>query len=59
MRVLGRDHRSTVDLEAAAEAAARSGFPAVALAAVDKTYGTGPTMVRALVHADLEVWPGS
>ncbi len=49
MRVLGHDHRSTVDFEAAAEAAARSGVPAVALAAVDKTYGTGPTMVRALI----------
>jgi putative ABC transport system ATP-binding protein len=58
MRVLGHDHRAATDLTAAAEAAARSGFPAIALVGVDKTYGCGATAVHALVHADLEVWPG-
>ena len=57
MRVLGHDHRS-VDLQAAAEAAARSGFPAVSLAGVAKRYGSGPTAVDALAGVDLEVWPG-
>jgi len=55
MRVLSHHRRPSVDLEAAAEAAARSGFPAVALAGVDKTYGDGPTAAHALIHADLEV----
>ena len=57
MRVLGRDDRG-VDLAAAADAAARSGCPAVALLGVGKRYGSGPTAVDALVDADLEVWPG-
>jgi putative ABC transport system ATP-binding protein len=47
-----------VDLAAQAEAAARSGFPAVRLAGVGKRYGAGPTAVDALVDVDLEVWPG-
>ena len=47
-----------VDLAAAAEAAARSGFPAVSLHGVGKRYGDGATAVDALVGVDLEVWPG-
>ena len=56
MRVLHRD--PPVDLAAAAEAAARSGFPAVSLRGVGKRYGEGPTAVDALAGVDLEVWPG-
>jgi putative ABC transport system ATP-binding protein len=44
--------------ELAAEAAAASGYPAVHLEGVGKTYGSGPTAVSALKDADLEVWPG-
>jgi putative ABC transport system ATP-binding protein len=55
--VIGHRHDGG-ELAAIAEAAARSGFPAVALAGVDKTYGSGPTAVHALVHVDLQVWPG-
>ena len=47
-----------VDLAAAADAAARSGFPAVALSGVGKRYGEGATAVNALAGVDLEVWPG-
>jgi putative ABC transport system ATP-binding protein len=47
-----------VDLTAAAEAAAHSGSPAVALAGVGKRYGDGPTAVDALADVNLEVWPG-
>jgi putative ABC transport system ATP-binding protein len=47
-----------IDLAATAEAAARSGFPAVALAGVGKRYGSGATAVDALVGVDLEVCPG-
>jgi putative ABC transport system ATP-binding protein len=57
MRVLHRGEPA-VDLAAAAEAAARSGFPAVALSGVGKRYGEGATAVNALVGVDLEVWPG-
>ena len=56
MRVLHRD--PPVDLEAAAEAAARSGFPAVSLHGVGKRYGADATAVDALVGVDLQVWPG-
>ena len=57
MRVL--PHRGpAVDLAAAAEAAARSGFPAVALTGLGKRYGAGTTAVDALAGIDLEVWPG-
>jgi putative ABC transport system ATP-binding protein len=52
-------HRDrVVDLAAAADAAARSGFPAVALRRVGKRYGEGPRAVDALRDVDLEVWPG-
>ena len=57
MRVLHHGDR-VVDLAAAAEAAARSGFPAVSLRAVGKRYGEGPAAVDALAGVDLEVWPG-
>jgi len=51
-------HRAGVDLAAVAEAAARSGYPAVALQSCVKRYGAGPTAVFALKDVDLEVWPG-
>ena len=56
MRVL---HHSDpgVDLAAVAEAAARSGFPAVSLEGVGKRYGAGPTAVDALAGVDLQVQP--
>jgi hypothetical protein len=57
MRVL-RHGDQVVDLAAAAEAAARSGFPAVSLQGVGKRYGEGETAVDALGCVDLEVWPG-
>ncbi len=57
MRVLSHDDRAA-GLAAAAEAAAQSGFPAVALTGVGRRYGTGPTAVDALIDVDLEVWPG-
>ena len=57
MRVLHRGD-TAIDLTAAAEAAARSGSPAVALASVGKRYGEGPTAVDALADVHLEVWPG-
>src|SRR6478736_5333718 len=57
MRVLHHSG-STVDLAAAADAAARSGYPAVALVGVGKRYGEGATAVDALAGVDLEVWPG-
>ena len=57
MRVLHHGD-SARDLVAAAEAAARSGFPAVALAGVGKRYGEASTAVDALANVDLEVWPG-
>lgn len=50
--------RSRVDLAAVAVAAAASGFPAVDLEGLSKTYGAGPTAVRALRGVDLRVWPG-
>jgi hypothetical protein len=58
VRVLGHHDAPAADLAAAAEAAARSGFPAVALSGVGKRHGTGATAVDALVGVDLEVWPG-
>ena len=57
MRILHHDGPA-VDLAAAADAAARSGFPAVDLTGVGKRYGQGPSAVDALVGADLQVWPG-
>jgi putative ABC transport system ATP-binding protein len=57
MRVLHHGE-PTVDPTVAAEAAARSGFAAVALTGVGKRYGEGPTAVNALASVDLEVWPG-
>ena len=57
MRVLHHGDR-VVDLAAAADAAARSGFPAVSLQAVGKRYGEGPAAVDALHGVELEVWPG-
>jgi putative ABC transport system ATP-binding protein len=57
MRVL-HHQAPVVDLAAAAEAAARSGFPAVALTGLGKRYGEGSTAVDALTGVDLEVWPG-
>ncbi len=50
--------RATVDLAAAAEAAAASGHPALRLRALRKTYGAGAALVYALRDVDLEVWPG-
>jgi putative ABC transport system ATP-binding protein len=50
--------RGTVDLAAAAEAAAASGNPALRLRALRKTYGSGAGAVHALRDVDLEVWPG-
>jgi putative ABC transport system ATP-binding protein len=49
---------SPADLEAAAEAAAESGYAALRLERVGRTYGSGPTAVQALKDVDLEVWPG-
>lgn len=46
------------DLTALAEAAAKSGHPAVRLEQVGRVYGSGPTAVAALKDVDLEVWPG-
>ncbi len=46
------------DLTAAAEAAARSGHPAVGLDGLTKTYGTGASAVGALRGVGLTVWPG-
>jgi putative ABC transport system ATP-binding protein len=57
MRILHHEGPA-VDLTAAAEAAARSGFAAVALTGLGKRYGEGPTAVDALAGVDLEVWPG-
>jgi len=57
MRVLHHGD-SAIDLAAATEAAACSGFPAVALTGVGKRYGDGPTAVDALAGVELEVWPG-
>jgi putative ABC transport system ATP-binding protein len=50
--------RSHLDLAAAAEAAARSGHPALSLHQLGKTYGSGAAAVRALHNVDLEIWPG-
>jgi putative ABC transport system ATP-binding protein len=47
-----------VDLAELAEAAARSGQPAVGLSACTKQYGAGTVAVDALCNIDLEVWPG-
>jgi putative ABC transport system ATP-binding protein len=57
MRVL-RHNGPALDLAEAAEAAARSGFPAVGLIGVAKRYGEGLAAVDALAGVDLEVWPG-
>jgi putative ABC transport system ATP-binding protein len=51
-------HASHVDLAEVAEAAARSGHPAVAVRSCGKRYGTGGITVDALCDVDLEVWPG-
>ncbi|HNJ97715.1 MAG TPA: ABC transporter ATP-binding protein [Ilumatobacteraceae bacterium] len=51
-------HRPHVDLAAIADAAARSGQPAVGLRGCGKRYGTGEVAVDALRDIDLEVWPG-
>ncbi len=53
-----RRHRASIDLAAVAEAAARSGHPAVALRSCCKRYGSGPAAVDALRSVDLEIWPG-
>lgn len=53
-----RRQRAGVDLAAVAEAAARSGHPAVALQSCVKRYGTGPNAVDALKSVDFVVWPG-
>ena len=45
-------------MAARAEAAAKSGHPAVRLDHVGRVYGSGPTAVAALKEVDLEVWPG-
>jgi putative ABC transport system ATP-binding protein len=58
MRALTHRRASHVDLAEAAEAAARSGHPAVALRSCGKRYGTGAVAVDALRDVDLEVWPG-
>ena len=50
--------RSGVDLAAAAADAAASGEPAVRLAGVTKTYGSGEAAVHALRDVSLEVRPG-
>jgi putative ABC transport system ATP-binding protein len=50
--------RDSIDLTAVAEAAARSGHPAVELRGLAKTYGKGAAAVAALRGADLTVWPG-
>ncbi len=50
--------RHSTDLAAVAEAAARSGHPAVELRGLAKTYGTGAAAMPALRGADLTVWPG-
>jgi putative ABC transport system ATP-binding protein len=56
--VLSHRRHRPVDLAAVAEAAARSGYPAVALRRCAKRYGTGATTVDALRAVDLDVWPG-
>ncbi|HWJ82602.1 MAG TPA: ABC transporter ATP-binding protein [Nocardioides sp.] len=58
MSVLRRDRRRSVDLAQVAEAAARSGHPAVGLRGCGKRYGAGAVAVDALHDVDLEVWPG-
>ncbi len=57
MRVQHHRYRS-VDLAAAADAAARSGFAAVLLHGVGKRLGEGPAAADALADLDLQVWPG-
>jgi putative ABC transport system ATP-binding protein len=51
-------HADHVNLAEVAEAAARSGHPAVALRSCGKRYGTGDVAIDALREVDLEVWPG-
>lgn len=58
MRALTHRHADHLDLAEAAEAAARSGHPAVALRSCGKRYGIGDVAVEALREVDLEVWPG-
>ena len=58
LRALIGHHYDPVDLAAVAEAAARSGTPAVALRGCAKRYGSGDTSVHALREVDLVVWPG-
>jgi len=53
-----RRRHAPVDLTATAEAAARSGLPAVALKGCGRRYGSGTVAVDALRNVDLEVWPG-
>ena len=58
MRAFHRGHATDVDLAEVAEAAARSGHPAVGLHGCGKRYGAGAVAVDALRDVDLEVWPG-
>ena len=52
------NRRADVDPLLAAEAAASSGAPALRMAGVGKTYGSGAGQVVALRDVDLEVRPG-
>jgi putative ABC transport system ATP-binding protein len=56
--MLAHRHRGASDLAEAAERAARSGAPAVALVGCTKRYGTGVVAVDALRGATLDVAPG-
>ena len=58
MRTLAHRRHGATELAAAAEEAARSGEPAVAVRGCSKRYGTGAVAVDALRDATLDVAPG-
>lgn len=58
MRIFTHPRRGAHELAAIAEAAARSGQPAVAMRGCGKRYGAGPIAVDALRDVNLVVWPG-
>ncbi len=58
MRMMTRRHQGATELAAAAEEAARSGGPAVAVSGCTKRYGTGAVAVEALRGVALDVAPG-
>ena len=56
--MLAHRNKGAADLASAAEQAAKSGAPAVALAGCTKRYGTGAVAVDALRGATLDIAPG-